>query len=297
MSGGGRPLSSPAPAKLNLYLHITGRRDDGYHELDSLIAFAEPCDRVTAEAAADFSLSVTGPFAPALDAADDDNLVAKAARGLAELAGIEPAARLTLDKNLPVASGIGGGSSDAAAALRVLMRLWDITPEPDALATLALSLGADVPMCLHGETCFAGGIGERLDPAPTLPNCGLVLVNPGTALATPDVFRARTGSFSAPARFAEAPADVSELAQLLAARQNDLEAPAMALAPEIGEVLRALSDLPGSRFARMSGSGATCFALFDDDARAIEAAKEFRARHGDWWIEPGRLVQSGAGES
>lgn len=296
MSGEGRPLSFAAPAKLNLYLHITGQREDGYHELDSLIAFAEPCDWVIAEPAADFLLALTGPFARALDSPCDDNLVARAGRGLATLAGIEPAARLTLEKNLPVASGIGGGSSDAAAALRVLMCLWDIAPGSDALAKLALSLGADVPVCLHGKTCFAGGIGERLDPAPMLPKCGLVLVNPGVALATPEVFRARSGNFSAPARFTEVPADATALAYFLAARRNDLEAPALALAPEIGEVLSALRDLPGCRLARMSGSGATCFALFDDNVQAAAAAGVLRARRGDWWIQPSRLRYSDAGE-
>jgi len=295
--GGGRPLFSAAPAKLNLYLHITGRREDGYHELDSLIAFAEPCDWVAVEPAADFLLAPTGPFAGALDTPHDDNLVVRAGRGLAALAGIEPAARLYLEKNLPVASGIGGGSSDAAAALRGLMCLWDIMPESDALAELALSLGADVPVCLHGETCFVGGIGERLDPAPKLPNCGLVLVNPGVALATPEVFRARTGSFTAPARFTEVPADATALARFLAARRNDLEAPALALAPAIGEVLHALRDLPGCRFARMSGSGATCFALFDDNARAVAAAGLLRTHHGNWWIEPGRFHHSDSGGS
>jgi len=295
VNGKGYLISSSAPAKLNLYLHITGRREDGYHELDSLIAFAEPCDWVTAEPAADLFLSLTGPFAPALGSPRDDNLVSRAARGLAALAGIEPAAHLTLEKNLPVASGIGGGSSDAAAALRALTCLWGIALESDALTELAISLGADVPMCMHGETCFAGGIGERLDPAPTLPNCGVVLVNPGVALATPEVFRARTGGFSEPARFTEVPADAAALAQFLMPLRNDLEAPALALAPVIGEVLCALCELPGCRLARMSGSGATCFALFDDNVRAAVAAGALRARHGNWWIETGRLRYSDVG--
>lgn len=290
MSSDGRPLSSPALAKINLYLHIIGRRGDGYHELDSLIAFAKPYDTVDAEAALEFSLSITGPFAPVLDAVGDENLVIKAARGLAGLASIEPAVRLTLNKNLPVASGIGGGSADAAATLRVLLKLWDLTVDTEALAALALSLGADVPMCLHSKTCFAGGIGERLDPSPNLPDCGLVLVNPGVTLATAEVFRARNAVYSAPARFTKMPVDASGLAGLLAARRNDLEAPALALAPVIGEVLEVLRDLPGCRFARMSGSGATCFALFDDDVSAIAAADELSLRHGDWWIKPGLLV-------
>jgi 4-diphosphocytidyl-2-C-methyl-D-erythritol kinase len=160
------------------------------------------------------------------------------------------------------------------------------------LVILALSRGADVPMCLHGRTCFAGGIGETLDVAPALPDCALVLANPGLSLATPDVFRARSGAYSALARFVEAPADVGALAELLAARRNDLEAPAKALAPVIGDVLRALGGMPGSRFARMSGSGATCFALFEDAAEAEKAADILRAQHGDWWIVPSRLIQA-----
>ena len=292
MTGGTeRPFSSEAPAKLNLYLHVTGRRDDGYHELDSLIAFAAPFDRVSAAPAKEFLLHLSGPFAPNLNSADGQNLVEKAARRLAELANIKPAARITLDKQLPIAAGIGGGSSDAAAALRVLTSLWRLKINLNDLQALALSLGADVPMCLHGRTCFAGGVGELLDAAPALPDCALVLANPGVSVATPNVFRARSGAYSGPARFTEAPKDVGALAELLAARRNDLENPARALVPVIGDVLHALGGLPGCRFARMSGSGATCFALFEDEGKAGVAAEILRAQHGDWWIAPSRLIQ------
>jgi len=291
-----RPFSSEAPAKLNLYLHVTGRRADGYHELDSLIAFAAPFDLVSAAPAKELSLHLSGPFAPdlnsVLNSVDGQNLVEKAARRLAELADIKPAARITLDKQLPIAAGIGGGSSDAAAALRVLTSLWRLKINSNALQVLALSLGADVPMCLHGKTCFAGGIGEKLDAAPALPDCALVLANPGVSVATPNVFRARSGAYSAPARFTEAPKDVGALAELLAARRNDLEAPAKALAPVIDDVLHALGELPGCRFARMSGSGATCFALFEDPGEAVAAADILRAQHGDWWIAPSSLIQA-----
>ena len=288
---GGRPISSEAPAKLNLYLHVTGQRADGYHELDSLIVFAAPFDRVSAAPANQLSLEIIGPFAAELNAAGGQNLVEKAARQLARMAGVEPTARITLDKQLLVAAGIGGGSSDAAAALRVLTSLWRLDIDSAELHELALSLGADVPMCLHGKTCFAGGIGERLDSAPLLPDCAMVLANPGLSLATPDVFRARSGAFSAPARFAEAPADVAALVDLLAARRNDLEAPAKKLAPVIDHVLQALAGLPGSRLARMSGSGATCFALFEDASEATAAAEILRAQHGDWWVAPSRIIQ------
>ena len=287
----GRAISSAAPAKLNLYLHVTGRRADGYHELDSLIAFAAPFDRVSAAPAKQLSLDLAGPFAQDLAAGDGQNLVEKAARGLAEIAGIEPAARIVLDKQLPVAAGIGGGSSDAAAAIRVLLVLWRLEIDSAAIQKLAISLGADVPMCLHGRTCFASGIGERLDAAPVLPDCALVLANPGISLSTPDVFRARGGAFSAPARFVDAPVDVAALANLLAERRNDLEAPAKALAPVIKDVLQALVGLPGSRLARMSGSGATCFALFENVGEAVAAADILRAQHGDWWIAPSRIIQ------
>ncbi|MFP6690092.1 MAG: 4-(cytidine 5'-diphospho)-2-C-methyl-D-erythritol kinase [Alphaproteobacteria bacterium] len=289
-SAGGRPVSSEAPAKLNFYLHVTGRRADGYHELDSLIVFAAPFDRVSAVPAKDLSLELSGPFAGELNAAGGQNLVEITARRLAELAGIQPAACITLDKQLPVAAGVGGGSSDAAAALRVLTSLWQLNIDLDDLQALALSLGADVPMCLHGKTCFAGGIGERLEAAPALPDCALVLVNPGLSLATPNVFNARNGAFTAPARFDEAPADAAALAEILAARRNDLEAPAKMLAPVIDDVLHALASLPGSRLARMSGSGATCFALFDDCDAAVAAAHALRAQHRDWWITPSRII-------
>lgn len=286
-----RPFSSEAPAKLNLYLHVTGRRDDGYHKLDSLIAFAAPFDRVSAAPSEEFLLEFSGPFAANLKSADGQNLIEKAARRLAKLANIKPAARITLDKQLPIAAGIGGGSSDAAAALRVLTSLWRLKINSNDLQDLALSLGADVPMCLHGRTCFVGGIGELLDAAPALPECALVLANPGVPVATSNVFRARSGTYSEPARFTKVPKDVGTLAELLAARRNDLEDPAKALVPVIDDVLHALRGLPGCRFARMSGSGATCFALFEGEGQASAAAEILRAQHADWWIAPSRLIQ------
>ena len=171
-------LTEPAPAKVNLYLHLTGRRDDGYHLLDSLVVFAGIGDTLSAAPAETLSLQVTGPFAAGL-AGEPDNLVLRAARALAAAAGVAAGAHLVLDKHLPVASGIGGGSADAAAALRLLCRLWRVTPQPAALARLAAGLGADVPVCLAGHAARMGGIGERLEPAPVLPACGIVLVNPG----------------------------------------------------------------------------------------------------------------------
>ncbi|MGA3400136.1 MAG: 4-(cytidine 5'-diphospho)-2-C-methyl-D-erythritol kinase [Acetobacteraceae bacterium] len=275
-----------APAKLNLFLHVTGRRPDGYHVLDSLVAFADCGDELRASAAADLSLTIGGPFAAGL-AGEADNLVLRAARALAAEAGVPAHARLVLEKHLPVASGIGGGSADAAAALRLLCRLWGITPDPAALDLLALRLGADVPVCLRSQPARMGGVGEALEPAPALPACCVLLVNPGVAVATASVFRARSGAFSPPARLPDGWGDAATMAADLALLANDLEAPARGLCPAIGDVLTAIAAQPGCLLARMSGSGATCFGLFADPAAAGRAAGA-TARAG-WWVWAGAL--------
>jgi 4-diphosphocytidyl-2-C-methyl-D-erythritol kinase len=272
---------------VNLALHVLGRRGDGYHLLDSLVAFAGVGDVLHAAPADSLTLAVTGPFAPALRV-EPDNLVLRAARALAKVAGVAPRAALVLEKHLPVAAGIGGGSADAAAALRLLARLWQVPP---ADAELALSLGADVPVCLAGRPAHMSGVGEVLAPAPRLPPCGLLLVNPGVAVATPAVFRARTGAFSAPLALPEGWADAAAMAADLARLSNDLEPPAVALEPAIGEVLGALRALPGALLARMSGSGATCFALFASAGEARAAAGRI-ARPG-WWAWGGGLAAAG----
>jgi 4-diphosphocytidyl-2-C-methyl-D-erythritol kinase len=277
-----------APAKLNLYLHVVGRRADGYHLLDSLIAFAECGDSLRAAAAPALSLALDGPFADALTG-ENDNLVLKAARRLAELANAAGAA-LTLTKNLPVASGIGGGSADAAATLRALCRLWRLKVDKTALAALAVGLGADVPVCLHGAATYMRGIGEVLVPAPKLPAAGLVLVNPLIPLPTPKVFAARRGPFSEPAPFTAAPGDAAGLAAMLAARRNDLESAAIEIVPAVADVLAALGASPGCRLARMSGSGATCFAIYDNAVAAEAAAAWLLERQKRWWIKPTRLT-------
>ncbi|MBM3950044.1 MAG: 4-(cytidine 5'-diphospho)-2-C-methyl-D-erythritol kinase [Rhodospirillales bacterium] len=282
------PIRVAAPAKINLYLHVVGRRPDGYHLLDSLVAFADIGDTVEARADERLSLAVDGPFADAIPAGDD-NLVLRAGYALAELAGEKRGAAIRLTKRLPAASGIGGGSADAAAALRALMCLWNANPAPEALAALALRLGADVPVCLGGRAAFMGGIGEELAPAPPLPKASIVLANPGQAVATPEVFRRRTGPFSRPARFAEAPGDAARLARLLKARGNDLEEPARAICPAIGDVLAALRRQPGCLIARMSGSGATCFALFAEPGAARAAADAVARAHPAWWVQAGAL--------
>lgn len=280
-------LTEFAPAKINLHLHVTGRRDDGYHLLHSLVVFAGVGDRLSVSPDPGLSLSVTGPFSDGL-AEEPDNLVLRAARALAEAAGCAPAGRLVLEKNVPVASGIGGGSADAGAALRLLCRFWDVSPDRATLAAIAKRLGADVPVCLACEPAVMSGIGEILEAAPRLPPAGIVLVNPGVAVSTPAVFRARTGGFSPPALLpATGWPDVAALVADLRKTGNDLETPARNLAPGISEALAWLEALPGCRLARMSGSGATCFGLFDfpEAARRVVAG----AAQPGWWVWGGGL--------
>ena len=287
----GPALRAAAPAKLNLYLHVTGKRDDGYHLLDSLAVFASRHDVVEVSAAGELSLSVAGPFAPALHAAmEGDNIMLRAARALADAAGIAPRASIRLTKNLPVAAGIGGGSADAAATLGLLARLWNTKLDDGVLQALALSLGADVPVCRFGRAAFMGGVGEKLEAAPALPPVSLVLVNPKLPLATKDVFRARDQAFSQPGRFTAAPADAAALSALLRERKNDLEAPAIRLMPMVGAVLAALARQKGCLLARMSGSGATCFGLFAGAGEAEEAAAAIRRAEPGWWTDASRLV-------
>ncbi|MBF0356758.1 MAG: 4-(cytidine 5'-diphospho)-2-C-methyl-D-erythritol kinase [Alphaproteobacteria bacterium] len=278
-----------APAKLNLYLHVVGRRDDGYHELDSLVAFAGVGDRVSAKDCDDLSLALSGPMAEKLEN-EPDNLVLKAARKLADACSLPAKAHLTLEKNLPVASGIGGGSADAAAALKALIRLWHVKPLEHHLSELALSLGADVPVCLKSKAVFMSGIGERLSSAPALPEAWLVLANPRIPLATPPVFKARSGPFSTPSPFEATPASIQDLARLLRDRRNDLALPAISLVPAIALVQKSLEAQPGCLLARMSGSGATCFGLFAKEDEARLAAREILINEPGWWVAPAPLI-------
>jgi len=268
---------------------VTGRRADGYHTLDSLVVFAGAADTVTATPADGLSLSLAGPEAAAL-AAEPDNLVLRAARALAVAAGVPARGALVLEKRLPVASGIGGGSADAAASLRALNALWGLDWPEARLAKVALPLGADIPACIAARACRMGGIGEELSPAPDLPECGLVLANPRIALPTPAVFEARQGGFSATAVLPGGWKDAAALARDLAALRNDLEPPAIALCPAVAEVLAALRTLPGCLLARMSGSGATCFGLFAEPLQAEQAAARLPAA---WWRWGGGLHGAG----
>jgi 4-diphosphocytidyl-2-C-methyl-D-erythritol kinase len=278
-----------ARAKINLYLHVTGRRDDGYHLLDSLVAFVDIGDRLRAEPAASLSLTVDGPEAADL-AAVDDNLVLRAARLLADRAGVTAGAALYLDKHLPVAAGIGGGSSDAAAALLALKRLWRISLADEELYALGARLGADIPACLYGRAVWVGGIGERLEPAGPLPEAGILLVNPRRALPTAAVFAARQGPLGHVGRFAPMPCKASALARALMPCRNDLTEAAIGLVPEIAAVLARLGRLPGCLLVRMSGSGATCFALFANRADAEKARALVAAAEPRWWCAAGGFV-------
>jgi len=275
------PVREQAPAKVNLDLRVTGRRPDGYHELDSVVAFTAWADELTFAPARGLGLELAGPFAPAL-AEPCENLVLRAARRLAEHAGCPARARITLDKRIPVAAGLGGGSADAAATLRGLNRLWRLGLELSDLLPLARELGADVPVCLALRPARMRGIGELIEPI-ALPALDLVLVNPNRPVSTAQVFQSldRVGSDSGSAD--PVPSERAALLAWLAARGNDLEAPARRLVPEIDEVLAALRAQPGCRLARMSGSGATCFGIFDDRPGAERAADALRRARPSWW--------------
>lgn len=281
------PRQDIARAKVNLYLRVTGRRADGYHLLDSLAVFADAKDIVTAGHADDLTLDIRGAEAVALTG-EPDNLVLRAARALAEATGRAPKAAITLTKLLPVASGIGGGSADAAAALRVLDALWETGLDHAALEAIAAQLGADVPVCVASRPARMMGVGEILSAAPELPSCGLLLANPRIALPTPQVFRARRGDFSPPAEMPERLADAAALADWLRPLGNDLQDAALSLCAAIAEVLSAIAAQPGCLLARMSGSGATCFGLFATPAQAQAAAKALPAA---WWRHGGGLAR------
>jgi 4-diphosphocytidyl-2-C-methyl-D-erythritol kinase len=273
-----------AHAKVNLYLHVVGRRADGYHLLDSLVVFADLHDEIVAEAADDLSLTIDGPFAGAL-ANEPDNLVLRAARGLADAYRIEPKAKLTLTKRIPVAAGIGGGSADAAATLAALAELWSV----DVPIALLQKLGADVPACFAGQPLFMSGIGEQLASAPRLPPTSILLVNPGVAVATKDVFRALSGTFNQAAPFNVAPLDAQRLARFLLHRRNDLTAAATAHAPEIREAREMIGGTEGCLLARMSGSGATVFGLYASEEEAARAASAIGRARPAWWCWSGAI--------
>ena len=286
-----------AAAKINLYLHVLGRRDDGYHLLDSLIVFVDMGDDLKVEPAADLTLEVGGPFGLGLgqSTASEDNLVLRAARSLRQRVdgpGVGPGAHIRLSKNLPVAAGVGGGSADAAATLSALNDLWSLGLPFDALMTLGLDLGADVPACLAGVPVLVSGVGEKLAAARKLPDVYAVLVNPGRELSTAQVFGAlKPQGYGEADPLSQPATDLAGLADQLSRRRNDLEPPAIELVPEIAQVMRALEDERGCQFARMSGSGATCFGLFATADEAARASASVSDRFPEWWTTAGAVLK------
>ncbi len=304
MQDTGAALQVFAPAKINLYLHITGQRADGYHTLDSLFVFAESLgDRLRLEPGHSFGFAMEGPGATSLAAeAWRSNLVVRAALGYWRALGRtgEPPVMLTLTKTLPVAAGLGGGSSDAAACLKAMAHLYGPLQDPAALQALALSLGADLPACLAARAQWVTGIGELCQPlGAAWPGLHAVVVQPGRALSTPAVFKARqsisgSAAFSQPrprpAFSADRPADAQAWRAWLAEQGNDLQAAALHLEPSIAVVLDALVQQDGCRLARLSGSGASCFGLFDTAEESRMAAAALAADHPGWWVGASRLV-------
>jgi 4-diphosphocytidyl-2-C-methyl-D-erythritol kinase len=290
-------LIEEARAKVNLTLRVVGRRLDGYHELESVVTFADCADRLTLNSEPELSLTASGPRA--LECGETtDNLVLKAARLLGErVAGLRTG-HFALDKQLPVAAGIGGGSADAAAALRLLARANEIAIDDIRMIEVAQLTGADVPVCLSSRACVMTGVGETLQPL-DLPKMPCLLVNPRVPVATSEVFSAlglrsgemRVGAADVMRALAWPQADASfhDWLDSLAAGSNDLEAPAMRIQPVIAKVLSALRATAGARLARMSGSGATCFAIFDNDADARRAAQRVQADQPLWWVHAGTL--------
>lgn len=284
-------------AKVNLSLRVVGRRADGYHDLESVVAFADCADRLTLEPGGELRLATTGPLAAACGETSD-NLVFKAAKLLADAVPNLKLGAFALDKVLPVAAGIGGGSADAAAALRLLARLNNLSLDDPRLQEVALATGADVPVCLFSRACDMTGVGEQLLPL-ALPSMPCVMVNPRVPVATKDVFRElglRNGELLVGATdVLEAPAwpeqggSIADWIDVLETVANDLEAPALRIEPVIGDVLEALRDSAGVKLARMSGSGATCFAIYGVPAEAQAAAENIRRDHPGWWVHAGML--------
>jgi 4-diphosphocytidyl-2-C-methyl-D-erythritol kinase len=291
-------LSEEGRAKVNLTLRVNGRRGDGYHDLESVVAFADCADRLTLTPGAELILKMTGPLAEACGETSD-NLVLKAARLLGERLPGMKAGSFTLDKVLPVAAGIGGGSADAAAALRLLAQLNGLKPDDPRIIEVAQLTGADVPVCVSSLACVMTGVGETLQPL-NLPKMPCVMVNPCVPVATRDVFGAlglRNGELLVGAtdvllqgrEWPNEGASLEEWVEALAASSNDLEAPAMRIQSVIGDVIAALSASNGAWLTRMSGSGATCFAIYENTAEAQRAAEKIRADHPGWWVHAGTL--------
>lgn len=284
-----RAIRLDAPAKINLFLHVTGRRPDGYHLLESLVVFADISDEIEVSPSDTFELTVQGPFAK--DLSSTDNIVLKAARYLQKRHGIREAARIHLTKNIPISAGLGGGSSDAAAVILALEQLWNCPALPGA-DVLTQQLGADVPVCLRCQPTIMRGIGEDLSQAEDFPSCGVLLINPGRPVPTAEVFRAVRPPFSQPF-LRIGPADwrtFEDLTAFLNSTKNDLTAPAAALAPIVNDCLNVLSATVDCALGRMTGSGATCFGLFRTEQEARGAANAISKSYPAWWIKSGKML-------
>lgn len=286
-----------APAKINLALHVTGQRADGYHLLDSIVIFAEDaCDRLSFSSAKQDSFALGGRFGAQLSAnatGQDGNLVLKARDALRsaldEQGQSAPPVAIMLEKNLPIASGIGGGSADAAATLRGLMRIWGATLPAEALSAITLRLGADVPMCLAGRPLRARGIGEEIEMLSAMPALSMVLANPLKGVSTPEIFRRLSQKDNPPIGTPPDSSDIDEWLAFLKTARNDLEPPARTILPEIDDISRLLAK-SGALFVRMSGSGATCFGLYGDHAAAETAATKLSRERPDWYFQATKTI-------
>lgn len=302
------PIIMQAPAKVNLYLHVTGRRSDGYHLLDSLFAFADIYDEVEISKSDDETLSIDidGEFAFALEnnsnkpIPEKDNIILKAVKLLADELGEKPHVHVKLSKNLPVAAGIGGGSADAAATLKGLLKLWnkENAISPQKLEEIALKLGADVPPCLYSHPINVSGVGEVIEKSPPIPPMWFVFVNPRILLPTPKVFKAlrRINTADKPNLSSSCPvenpaSDVFEFVEKMKRRDNDLFVPAAKEVPEIRDIIDVIADTDSCLLSRMSGSGATCFGLYQSEITAFKAVKNIIAKYPKWWVKSAPLLR------
>ena len=290
-----KTLSILAPAKINLFLHITGRRDDGLHLLNSLVAFTDIGDEVKIEPAKGFDFVVKGPFAGNFATseqskyADSQNIVVKAAHALAHLAGQKLDYQITLTKNLPLASGIGGGSSDAAACIWGLMKIWSIAPQAPFLDDLLLALGADVPVCFQCHSASVSGIGEVITPMRQFPECPIVLVHPGVSCSTAEIFKSFERTQASVLEMPEGFDDIYQLCEFLKLADNHLYDAALQQLPILSDVIRSLNKTDNVLISRMSGSGATCFGLYEREEQAQAAAERIAIEHPGWWVQHGWL--------
>ncbi|MBI1300901.1 MAG: 4-(cytidine 5'-diphospho)-2-C-methyl-D-erythritol kinase [Alphaproteobacteria bacterium] len=284
-----------APAKVNLFLHITGKRIDGFHTLESLIAFADIGEKISIEPHSHFEFSVCGPYVDRLEKEhrqnhlDSQNLVVKAARALSQVTDQPLNCRIKLEKSLPIASGLGGGSSDAAATIWGLQRFLGLSQDTEYLIPLMTKLGADIPVCYFARSAFVSGIGDKIEPCYNLPEMPIVLVNPNISCSTKNVFLQRQGSFKKEISKYPNLNSFENLFSFLSKTQNDLYNAAVETVPEIANVMFALETQTTCLFHRMSGSGATCFGLFETAELAKKAANEIQNENPDWWVQDGML--------